>query len=144
MLTGVLCWLLSWLGHEAKKAAMPAATIPKQTSLLVFTFRSFLFDPQFIGRQALHLEPLRCISDLRCRRVSKNDGLCQRELNSRVEKGFTYLAETNGVDLIKRRNGKRKSSTWETFFSTLTSDQLLNNRCRRDLFGSWILQPHFV
>jgi len=49
MLTDVLCWLLSWLGHEAKKAAMPAATTPKHNSLFILmscSFRAQTFHPQ--------------------------------------------------------------------------------------------------
>src|SRR6478672_11691503 len=62
MLTDVPCWLLSWLGHEAKKAAMPAATTPRYTILLVFTSCSFRCDPQFIGANLTTLRPLRFVS----------------------------------------------------------------------------------
>ena len=55
MLTDVPCWLLSWLGHEARKAAMPTATIPKYTSFLVIMSRSFGVDVRFIGKQARDL-----------------------------------------------------------------------------------------
>src|SRR6266478_1459391 len=61
MRTTVSCWLLSWRGHEAKKAAIPTATIPKDNSLLVFmtcSFRRFHFD---IG------DPHRCDGTLAAR-----------------------------------------------------------------------------
>jgi hypothetical protein len=44
--TPALCWLLSGLGHEARKAAMPTATTPKYTNPLVLMLGSFLVDAE--------------------------------------------------------------------------------------------------
>ncbi len=40
--------------------------------------------------------------------------------------------------------GKCNVSTRNRCFSILTSDEFFNNCARRELFGSWILQSHFM
>src|SRR5262245_5049772 len=128
MATDVLCWLTSWPGHEAREPTMPATTTLKTTHLLVLMYRSFLSDSDFFER---HSATKRIGRDFRCRRVSKNGGLCQCELRAVAghAKSIFLCSVRDALSLLSSPRAPEAASL----------DQLLNDRCRYNRFRSWVL-----